>query len=225
MARILIIDDDRSLLRALRLSLSSQGHRVEVATTGEGGLTKAAVQMIDIVILDMGLPDLSGIDVARRLRKWSTVPIIVLSATGLEETKVAALDSGADDYVTKPFGIAELDARIRVCLRRAAEFDESGDASLQLGPLNLDPTHQQARLSGEQLRLTAKEFDLLYFLARNQGKICTKQMILGAVWGGENSNADEYLRVYIYRLRRRLATATGIVLTTSPGIGYSISET
>jgi two-component system KDP operon response regulator KdpE len=223
MASVLVVDDDRALLRALHLALSARGHRLISALTGEDGLSKVALEDPDVVVLDLGLPDIDGLEVCHRIRQWSDVPIMILSAVGLEDRKVAALDGGANDYVTKPFGMAELEARIRSAIRnrRPPHADESG--VLVVGPLELDLVHHQASLDGDRVSLTAKEFDLLAFLARHAGKVCTHQMILGQVWGGEYASESEYLRVYVYRLRRKLGDAQGRILRTAPGIGYSLS--
>jgi two-component system, OmpR family, KDP operon response regulator KdpE len=222
MARVLVIDDDRSLLRALRAALCSHKHDVTVATTGEEGLTKVAIDAPDVVVLDLGLPDLDGLEVCHRIRQWSDVPVIVLSAVGLESRKVAALDGGANDYVSKPFGMAELEARIRTAIRDHQPRDAVPRDRLVVGDLELDLIHHQATHGGEPINLTAKEFDLLAYLARHAGLVCTHQMILASVWGGTYGTEAEYLRVYIYRLRRKLGDA-GRLLRTSPGIGYSLS--
>ena len=223
MARVLVVDDDRALLRALQVGLSARGHQVVVAVAGEEGLAKVALSEPDVVVLDLGLPDIDGLEVAHRIRQWSDVPIIVLSAVGLEDRKVAALDGGANDYVTKPFGMAELEARIRTAIRDRAAAAPAEDPLLVVGRLELDLAHHQARLDGQAVVLTAKEFDLLAFLARHAGKVLTHQMILGQVWGGEYGREAEYLRVYIYRLRRKLGDRGSQLLRTTPGIGYSLS--
>jgi two-component system KDP operon response regulator KdpE len=220
---VLVVDDDRALLRALRVGLAARGHEVAAAVTAEEGLSKVAVGAPDVVILDLGLPDLDGLEVCRRVRQWSEVPIIVLSATGLEDRKVAALDGGADDYVTKPFGMAELDARIRAALRHGRPAVGREDGLLVVGPLQVDLVHHQAKHDEEPLELTSREFDLLAYLARNAGKVCTHQMILGSVWGGEYGSEAEYVRVYIYRLRRKLGDGEGRLLRTVPGIGYLLA--
>ena len=222
MARVLLVDDDRPLLRALRIGLTSRGHQVSTAATGEEGLSKVALDEPETVLLDLGLPDLDGLEVCRRIRQWSGVPIIVLSATHLESRKVAALDGGANDYMTKPFGMSELEARIRTAIR-----DCRGDAGhqndrLAVGEIELDLVHHQTTCNGERIELTAREFDLLAYLARNAGNLCTHQMILGSVWGWEFEAEAQYLRVYVYRLRRKLGHA-GRLLHTSPGIGYFLS--
>jgi len=223
MARVLVVDDDRALLRALRVGLSARGHEVQVAATGEEGLSKVALDEPEVVILDLGLPDLDGLEVCHRIRQWSDVPVIVLSASGLEDRKVAALDGGADDYVTKPFGMAELEARIRTAIRKRRRDDAPNDDRLTVGALELDVAHHHVELNGRVIDLTSKEFDLLAYLARHAGKVCTHRMILGHVWGAEYGREAEYLRVYVYRLRRKLGDTDGRVLRTSPGIGYSLS--
>ncbi len=223
MARVLVVDDDRSLLRALRVGLTSHHHEVVLALTAEEGLAKAAEHQPEVIVLDLGLPDVDGLEVVHRIRQWSDVPIIVLSATDSESRKVAALDGGADDYVTKPFGMAELEARIRMSIRhRVNQGSDEVPASVTVGPLVLDLVHHQARQGAVALQLTAKEFDLLAYLARHAGKVCTHQMILHEVWGDEYGDASQYLRVYIYRLRRKLADEQGVVLRTVPGIGYTL---
>jgi two-component system KDP operon response regulator KdpE len=225
MSSILVIDDDRALLRALQVGLVARGHQVALAASGEEGLSRAALSQPDLVVLDLGLPDLDGLDVCRRLRQWSDVPIIVLSAQGLDARKVAALDGGADDYVTKPFSMLELEARIRRHLQRheAAVVPGAADGSvIEVGDLALDLVHHQASVAGDPVALTAREFDLLAYLARHAGKTCTHQMILGHVWGAEYGSESDYLRVYVYRLRRKLGDAEGRRLRTSPGIGYTL---
>jgi two-component system KDP operon response regulator KdpE len=223
-ARVLVVDDDRSLLRVLRLSLPARGHEVLAAASGQEGLSRAAVDSPDVLVLDLGLPDLDGLEVCRRIRQWSQVPIIVLSATGSEDRKVAALDGGADDYVTKPFGMAELDARIRAALRHARPATLGEQAELAVGSLELDLVHHEARSAGRPLDLTAKEFDLLAFLARHAGKVCTHQMILQEVWGAGYGSEAQYLRVYVHRLRHKLADRDGSLLRTVPGVGYALGS-
>jgi two-component system KDP operon response regulator KdpE len=224
MARVLVVDDDRALLRALRVGLAAHHHDVDLAVTGEEGLSKAAEHPPDVIVLDLGLPDIDGLDAVRRIRTWSDVPIIVLSATDSEPRKVAALDGGADDYVTKPFGMEELEARIRMSIRhRTNHGGDEAPSTITVGPLSLDLVHHQARQGDADLTLTAKEFDLLSFLARHAGKVCTHQMLLHEVWGDQYGDESQYLRVYIYRLRRKLGDDQGRLLRTVPGIGYTIA--
>jgi len=226
MVRILVVDDDPALLRALRVGLQSKGHEVITATTGEQGLVEAATASPEVMVLDLGLPDLDGLEVCRRAREWSDVPIIVLSAVGSEDRKVAALDGGADDYMTKPFGMAELEARIRTAIRhRAPSADAAAPATTVMGPLELDHVHHEARLQGRMLELTAMEFELLSYLARYAGKVCTHQMILAEVWGSGYAKEAQYLHAYVHRLRQKLGDDAGIAIRTNPGIGYFLTTT
>jgi two-component system, OmpR family, KDP operon response regulator KdpE len=224
-ATVLAVDDDQALLRVLRIGLSALGHDVLVASTGEQGISQAAVGSPDIVVLDLGLPDIDGMEVCRRIRQWSEVPIIVLSADGTEDRKIASLDGGADDYMTKPFGMGELEARVRVALRhRGAEGGDEDPKDIVVGPLELDLVHHEARMGRTPVELTTREFALLVFLARNAGKICTHRMILQAVWGPHYGTETQYLRVYVYRLRRKLGDEKGELLRTHPGVGYQLVE-
>lgn len=221
MTKVLVIDDDPSLLRALRLALGRAGYEVLTARNGETGTSEAAIGSPDLIVLDLGLPDIDGVEVCRRIRAWSQVPILVLSATDTESRKVAALDQGADDYVTKPFGMAELEARIRAALRhRSAQA--ALPTELAVGHLQLDLTRRQASWEGETLRLTSREFDLLAYLARNLGKVCTHQMILQDVWGRSYGRETQYLHAYVHRLRDKLPAESGVRIETAPGIGYAL---
>ncbi len=221
MGRVLLVDDDTSLLRALRIGLAARGYEVAIARSGEDAIAQVSLIDPDVVVLDLGLPDLDGVEVCRRIREWSAVPVIVLSAADAEARKVAALDSGADDYVTKPFGMAELEARLRVALRRRASLATDEPSQLVVGRLTVDLVHHMATLDAQPLDLTAREFDLLAFLARHAGKVCTHQMILRGVWGSAYANEAHYLRVYAHRLRRKLGDAEHL-LRTQPGIGYQL---
>lgn len=223
MAKVLVIDDDRSLLRALRLGLESEGHEVTTATNAEGGLSRTALTQPDVVVLDIGLPDMDGLEVCKRIREWSDVPIIILSATGTENRKVAALDGGANDYVTKPFSMAELEARIRVAVRNRVVEPEVDDALVEVGDLRLDLIHHQASRSGVAVSLTAKEFDVLSFLARHAGRTCTHQMILSAVWGAGYGDEAQYVHAYVHRLRHKLGDENGELIRSAPGIGYILA--
>ncbi len=223
MARILVIDDDPSLLRALRVGLRAGGHEVYTAASGEQGLSQAALVAPDVVVLDLGLPDIDGLGVCRRIRQWSDVPVVVLSAAGEEDRKVAALDGGADDYVTKPFGMGELQARLRAALRhRLPGAPEPESRVLSVGGLEIDLLHHEARVEGMPLELTAREFEVLAYLVRHAGKTCTRQMILEAVWGTSYGREAQYLHTYVHRLRRKIGDGGGISIRTSPGIGYSL---
>jgi two-component system KDP operon response regulator KdpE len=219
MAKLLVIDDDPSLLRALRVGLQAGGHEVITAANGEQGVSATATNAPDLVVLDLGLPDIDGLEVCRRIRQWSEVPIVVLSATETEERKVAALDGGANDYVTKPFGLAELEARIRVALRTRKDRDHPPSV-ITVGPLVLEVASRDARLNGQPVELTAKEFDVLAYLGRHAGKHCTHEMILSAVWGAGYGRENQYLHAYIHRLRQKLGDPAGELIRTAPGIGY-----
>ncbi len=220
MAKVLVIDDDPSLLRAIRLGLRAGGHEVVTAANGEQGLTQTALTSPDVVVLDLGLPDIDGLSVSRRIRQWSDVPIIILSAAGTESRKVAALDGGADDYVTKPFGMAELEARIRTAVRhRRPAAGDPEPTSLAVGALELDLVHHEAHLGGAVVELTRKEFDVLAFLARNAGRTCTHQMILSAVWGSGYGREAQYLHAYVHRLRQKLGEGAADLIRTTPGSG------
>ena len=222
--KVLVIDDDPALVRALRVGLHHGGYDVHTAANGEQGISEAALVSPDVVVLDLGLPDIDGVTVCRRIRSWSTVPIIVLSATVAEARKVAALDEGADDYVTKPFGMAELEARIRAALRHRAAPQDDAVAQLSFGSLSLDLVHREASVEGRLVRLTAREFDLLAFLARHAGRVCTHEMILKGVWGANYGHERQYLHAYVHRVRQKLGDAPGLLIDTIPGIGYSLAE-
>ncbi len=223
MSKVLVIDDDPSLLRALRLGLQASGHDVVTAPNGARGISQTASTSPDVVVLDLGLPDMDGQTVCRRIRQWSEVPIIVLSANGAEDRKVAALDGGANDYVTKPFGMAELEARIRAAIRnRQPEPSEALPSDLAVGPLALDLVHHEVRLDGAAVDLTAKEFEVLSYLARHAGRTCTHQMILSAVWGAGFGREAQYLHAYVHRLRQKLHDNAGTLIRTMPGVGYSL---
>jgi two-component system KDP operon response regulator KdpE len=223
MTKVLVVDDDPSLLKALRIGLSARGDDVLVAHSGAEAINQVALAGPDLVILDLGLPDLDGLEVCRRVREFSNVPIVVLSAYGDERRKVEALDSGADDFVTKPFGMAELEARLRVALRHAAaRSDDEKSTTFEVGALDIDLVHHMATLSGSPLQLTAKEFELLAYLARHAGKVCTHHMILKDVWGPGYGAESNYVRVYTHRLRKKMGDEDGRLLKTVPGVGYQL---
>jgi two-component system, OmpR family, KDP operon response regulator KdpE len=224
MAKVLVVDDDPSLLKAMRIGLTARSDEVVTARTGTEAVSQVALVDPDLVILDLGLPDLDGIEVCRRIREFSGVPIVVLSAYGDERRKVEALDSGADDFVTKPFGMAELEARLRVALRHGVARGDGADGALNLrvGGLDVDLMHHMATLDGSDLHLTSKEFELLAYLARHAGKVCTHHMILKDVWGPGYGAESNYVRVYTHRLRKKLGDDDGHMLRTVPGIGYQL---
>jgi len=219
---VLVIDDEPQILRAVRTILLAKHFRVATASRGEEGLTLAAAQQPEVIILDLSLPDIDGIEVCSRLREWTQVPIIVLSVRDTERDKVAALDRGADDYLTKPFGIEELLARIRVALRHSARAKGSPEPIVTSGALEIDLADFQVRRNGVEVKLTATEFKLLAHLAAHAGRVLTHHAILTAVWGQEYADHVEYLRVYMRQLRKKLEDDPDHpqILTTEPGIGY-----
>ncbi len=223
MTRVLVVDDEPQILRALRTSLQGAGYEVVTAETAEQALTALAVDPPDAVILDLVLPDGRGTDVTRELRAWSRVPVIVLSAVGDESEKVAALDAGADDYVTKPFGIDELLARLRAALRRG---EPSGEPVLELGDLRIDLEKRAVEAAGRPVPLTPNEFSLLRVLARNPGKLLTHSALLREVWGRGYSAESHYLHVYVSQLRRKLEPdpARPRYILTEPGAGYRLVD-
>ena len=222
MSRILIVDDDPDLLSVCTVGLRALGHQVWTAQTGAEGLDQAAIRAPEVIVLDLGLPDQDGLAVCRHIRTWSDVPIVVLSADGSEDRKVGALDQGADDYMTKPFGMRELNARLKVALRHHAAPADS-QPGLDVGALHLDLVHYEATLRGRSLDLTPREFDFLAYLARNAGRVCTRRMILENVWGPGYVNELHYLKVYAYRIRRKLGDENGDLLQSDPAVGYRLA--
>jgi two-component system KDP operon response regulator KdpE len=219
--RVLVVDDEPHILRALKASLRGAGYEVETADTAEGALTAAALSPPDAVILDLVLPDGRGTDVTRELRTWSTVPVIVLSVVGDESEKVAALDAGADDYVTKPFGVDELLARLRAAMRRV---EPSPEPVYEIGDLRVDLEKQAVFFAGRPVQLTPHEFRLLRLFVRNEGKLLTHSTILREVWGRGYADESHYLHVYVSQLRRKIEpdpTRPRYILT-EPGAGYRL---
>jgi two-component system KDP operon response regulator KdpE len=222
---ILIVDDDPDLLSVCRVGLEALGHQVRTADTGKEALSEAATRPPEVIVLDLGLPDTDGLEICRRIRTWSNVPIIVLSADSTEDRKVDALDGGADDYMTKPFAMRELNARLRVALRHHATDDDGQLTQLDVGDLHLDLVHREATLHVQPLDLAPKEFDFLVYLARNVGKVCTRRMILENVWGPGYDKELHYLKVYAYRIRRKLGDEAGQFLQSDPSVGYRLAAT
>ncbi len=220
MSRLLLIDDEPAILRALSVGLRARGYELVTARTGEQGLAEAALKRPDVVVLDLQLPDMDGTEVCRQLRGWSEVPILVLSAHGHEDRKVAALDAGADDFITKPFGMAELQARIRVALRHKDQRPPEPD--LLVGPLRLDLAARRVTKDGQRVDLTATEYQMLAYLARNADRVVTQDRLLAEVWGSRYGADAHYLRVYANRLRRKLGLRHGELLLTHPGVGYEL---
>jgi two-component system KDP operon response regulator KdpE len=222
-ARVLVVDDEPQILRALKTSLRGAGYEVDTAETAEAALTAAALNPPDAVILDLVLPDGRGIDVTRELRTWSSVPVIVLSVVGDETEKVAALDAGADDYVTKPFGIDELLARLRAAMRRG---EPSHEPVIEVGELRVDLEKRAVWFAGAPVQLTPHEFRLLRLLVRNEGKLLTHATILREVWGRAYSEESHYLHVYVSQLRRKIEPdpTRPRYLLTQPGVGYRLVD-
>jgi two-component system KDP operon response regulator KdpE len=225
-AQILVVDDEPAIRRILRANLAAHGYDVTVVESGEEALRLASARMPDLVILDLMLPGISGLEVCRALRSLSAVLILVLSARGEERTKVQALDLGADDYLTKPFGIDELLARVRALLRRPFAPQE-GTAPVQVGPLTLDPESREVRRAGAILDLTPREFEVLAFLMRHANKVVTHRLLLTEVWGPQYETETQYLRVFINRLRRKIEDdpAHPQIIITEPGVGYRLLPT
>ena len=220
---ILVIDDEPQILRALRAILATH-FQVTTASRGEEGLTLAAANPPDVVILDLGLPDMDGLEVCARLREWTQVPIIVLSVRDTERDKVAVLDKGADDFLTKPFGIEELLARIRVALRHSTQAQGSKEVVVTIGSLVIDLARHVVTRDRVEVKLTATEFKLLAYLAANAGRVLTHQNILTHVWGAAEAGNVEYLRVYMRQLRKKLEEdpQQPAFLITEPGVGYRL---
>lgn len=220
--RILVVDDEPQIRRALRAGLTAQGYAVISVASGEEALDQAATQPPALVILDLMLPGLSGLEVCRHLREWSDVPILVLSARGQEKDKVHALDLGADDYLTKPFGMDELLARVRAALRRQGRGRLETEAALMVGEIVIDFARRVVTQQGEEIRLTPLEYDVLRYLAINADRVVTHRQLLSHVWGPENAEETQYLRVHIGHLRQKLERdpARPQFLITEPGVGY-----
>lgn len=219
---ILVIDDEPQILRAMRTILTEKKFQVTIANRGEEGLALAAANPPDIVILDLGLPDMDGIEVCARLREWTQIPIIILSVRDSEREKVAALDKGADDYLTKPFGIEELLAHVRVALRHSAQIKGRKESVVKAGDLVIDLARYIIKRGSTEVKLTATEFKLLAYLASNTGRVLTHRSILTHVWGEAEADHIEYLRVYMRQLRKKLEVdpERPQYILTEPGIGY-----
>jgi len=220
-AKILVVDDEPQIRKFLRISLNAHGYVVVEAARGEDGITQCATEQPDLVILDLGLPDLDGQQVIARIREWSRVPILVLSVRTDEGEKVRALNNGAYDYVTKPFSIAELIARIRVGLRAQAA-EETVPSHIDAGPLVIDLPTRSVMLEGQPVKLSKKEFEILRLLAVNAGRVLTHQYLLREVWGPAQAEENHYLRVYVGHLRQKLGDSPDnpLYIVTEPGVGY-----
>jgi two-component system KDP operon response regulator KdpE len=223
-ATILLIEDEPEIRRFLRTTLPAHGFRLYEAVTGQDGLTEAQARNPDLILLDLGLPDLDGSEVIRQVREWTATPIIVLSARDQEQVKVTALDLGADDYITKPFGVNELLARVRTALRHASRTSESGESVFTLGDLKVDLGRRQVFISGKEIHLTPIEYKLLTTLIRYAGRVMTHRQLLKEVWGPLHVEEGHYLRVYMRQLRNKLERnpAQPRYLVTELGVGYRL---
>jgi two-component system KDP operon response regulator KdpE len=223
---VLVVEDEPQMRRFLRASLGAEGYRVLEAWSVADGVRQVTAEHPDAVLLDLGLPDGDGLELVRRVREWSSVPVIVVSARGREEEKVAALDAGADDYLPKPFGTKELLARLRVALRHARAGAAPDSPLLEVGPLRMDLERHEATVEGREVRLTPIEWRLLAYLAVHAGKVLTHAQILREVWGPNASSQTHYVRVYMAELRKKLEAdpSRPRLLLTEPGVGYRLAD-
>ncbi len=222
---VLIVEDEPQVMRFLRATLPSHGYRVLEAATGSEALTQSATHLPDLILLDLGLPDLDGVEVTRRIREWSRTPIIVLSAREAERQKVEVLDAGADDYLTKPFGTSELLARMRVALRRRAADSASPNAAFSIGDLSVDLAARRVTLAGATVHLTRTEYNLLAVLVKHAGKVVTHRQLLREVWGPGSVEHNHYVRVFMGQLRHKLEAdpARPRYILNETGVGYRLS--
>lgn len=226
-ARVLVVDDEAAILRFLKPALEANSYEMTSAGTMAEAIKRIAAETPDIVLLDLGLPDGDGIDLTRRIREWGRMPVIVISARGREDDKVAALDAGADDYLTKPFGVNELLARMRVALRHTrAGGTSSGAQTIEVGDLGIDLVRREVKKGGQEVHLTPIEYKLLVLLAQNAGKVLTHQHILKEVWGPAYANQPHYVRVHMAELRKKIEAnpARPKLLVTEPGVGYRLRD-
>lgn len=228
-ARLLLVEDDEAMRRAVATNLAAHGHDVREAPDGEEALRLWEQSRPDLVLVDLGLPGLDGLAVVRRIRSEATTPIIILSALDQERDKVAALDAGADDYLTKPFGMAELRARVRAAMRRALGSLADADGRVRIGPLALDPARRRVTVHDEELHLTPREYELTKALLANAGRVVSRARLLRAVWGVEYANESHYLHVHVAGIRRRIAAADpdgclANLLVAEPGVGYRVRD-
>ncbi|SHI76216.1 response regulator [Propionispora hippei] len=220
--RVLVIDDEPQIQKLLRVSLQVQGYLFEGVLTGKDGVARAASLKPDIMIVDLGLPDMDGKEVVLQVREWSQVPIIVLTARDQEQEKIEALDAGADDYVTKPFSMGELMARMRVCLRRMAQVED--EPVLTCGGLAVDLLQRTVTVDGREVKLTPTEYEIIKIMAQHAGRVLTHKQLLKAVWGNDYNNDTHYIRVYIGQLRRKIEadSAQPRYIITESGVGYRL---
>jgi two-component system KDP operon response regulator KdpE len=224
---VLVVEDEPQMRRFLRASLTARGFRLIEAATASEAILLATSHNPDLILLDLGLPDLDGIDLTRRIREWSRIPILVISARGREDDKVKALDAGADDYLTKPFGLDELLARMRVAFRHSSEAaGGEAPALFEFGPLRIDAVRRVVAREGREVHLTPIEYKLLLLLARNAGKVLTHRQILKEIWGAASTGQTHYVRVHMAELRKKIEAdpARPRLLVTEPGVGYRLRD-
>ena len=223
---VLVVEDEVAIRKFLRAGLEGEGYRLVESATGQDGITQAATRSPDVVLLDLALPDVDGFEVVRRIREWSAMPIIVLSAHGRDTDKIRALDAGADDYVTKPFSMPELLARLRVALRHRARVSDDASDTLEIGPLRVDLARRRVTLNDADISLTPTEYRLLTTLARHVGRVLTHEFLLREVWGRAHTSQHHYLRVYMAQLRHKLEAdpARPRLLLTETGVGYRMAD-
>jgi two-component system KDP operon response regulator KdpE len=225
-ALVLLVEDEAQMRRFIRASLAAHGYQVAEAATGAEAIALATSRNPDVILMDLGLPDIDGIDLTRRLREWSRTPVIVISARGREADKVSALDAGADDYLTKPFGVDELLARIRVALRHARESERSDESPLSFGSVTIDFTRREVKVSDHVIHLTPTEYKMLSLLARNAGRVLTHRQIIREVWGPSYAGQNHHVRVHMAELRKKIEAdpARPQLLLTEPGVGYRLRD-
>ena len=225
-AHVLVVEDETQMRRFIRTSLTAHGYQVSEAATGVEALALATSRNPDVILMDLGLPDMDGIDLTRRVREWSRVPVIVISARGREADKVSALDAGADDYLTKPFGVDELLARIRVALRHAHASRSSDETPVEFGPVRIDFARREVTVSGRVIHLTPTEYKMLSLLARNAGRVLTHRQIIREVWGPSYAGQNHHVRVHMAELRKKIEEdpARPRLILTEPGVGYRLRD-
>jgi two-component system, OmpR family, KDP operon response regulator KdpE len=223
-ARVLIIDDERQIRLMLKTALGGYGFNTAESSTGHEGLTRTAIFHPDLIILDLGLPDMDGVDVISQLREWTETPIIVLSVREHEDDKIKALDAGADDYITKPFSMGELLARIRVALRHATKTED--EPVLTLGELTIDIARRNVVVRGTEVKLTPTEYEILKYLALQAGRVITHRQLLKAIWGPNYQDETHYLRIYVGQIRHKIESdpSQPAIIVTEPGVGYRLTE-